>query len=223
MNSLQKWMILIPLQKLPNNVGDLGKIIVATSFEWLPKVQKIAESGHTGFDSRYCDLSLNLYNLNLRVQSRKYKQFTSNYDSRVIIYASRSFISWPLINKHILIRVRYLVFTSKHHDGFTNWPSSYTFGWNSMDIGPKRDVVGELKAAIESRQPDVKFGLYYSLFEWFHPLYLQDKANNFTTRSNFWKIDNKTLLWLSVVLCSVMFFGERARDDSTRNLLCSLL
>ena len=41
-------MILTPLQKLPNNVGDLGKIIVATSFEWLPKVQKIAKSGHTG-------------------------------------------------------------------------------------------------------------------------------------------------------------------------------
>ena len=48
MNSLEKWMILTPLQKLPNNVGDLGKIIVATSFEWLPKVQKIAKSGHTG-------------------------------------------------------------------------------------------------------------------------------------------------------------------------------
>ena len=29
------------------NVGDLGKIIVDTSFEWLPKVQKIAKSGHT--------------------------------------------------------------------------------------------------------------------------------------------------------------------------------
>ena len=28
--------------------GDLGKIIVATCFEWLPKVQKIAQSGHTG-------------------------------------------------------------------------------------------------------------------------------------------------------------------------------
>ena len=26
---------------------DLGKIIVATGFEWLPKVQKIAQSGHT--------------------------------------------------------------------------------------------------------------------------------------------------------------------------------
>ena len=33
--------------KLPNNVGDLGKIIVATCFEWLPKLQKIAQSGHT--------------------------------------------------------------------------------------------------------------------------------------------------------------------------------
>ena len=35
------------LQKMPNNVGNLGKIIVATDFEWLPKVQKIAKSGHT--------------------------------------------------------------------------------------------------------------------------------------------------------------------------------
>ena len=40
-------MMLAPVQKLPNNVGDLGRIIVATSFEWLPKVQKIRQSGHT--------------------------------------------------------------------------------------------------------------------------------------------------------------------------------
>ena len=33
-------MILTHLQKLPSNVGDLGKIIGATGFEWLPKVQK---------------------------------------------------------------------------------------------------------------------------------------------------------------------------------------
>ena len=51
MNSLEKLMILTHLQKLPNNVGDLGKIIVATCFEWLPKVQKIANSGHTDAES----------------------------------------------------------------------------------------------------------------------------------------------------------------------------
>ena len=42
-------MILTHLWKLPNNVGDLGKIIVDTGFEWLPKVQKNAQSGHTEF------------------------------------------------------------------------------------------------------------------------------------------------------------------------------
>ena len=31
-------MILTPLQKLPNNVGDLGKLIVAKGFEKMPKV-----------------------------------------------------------------------------------------------------------------------------------------------------------------------------------------
>ena len=38
---------MIRLQKLPKNVGDLGKLIVAKCFKKLPKVQKIAQSGHT--------------------------------------------------------------------------------------------------------------------------------------------------------------------------------
>ena len=50
MISVEKWMILAHCQKLPNNVGDLDKIIVATGFEWLPKVQKIAQSGHTAIN-----------------------------------------------------------------------------------------------------------------------------------------------------------------------------
>ena len=45
-------MILTPLQKLPINVGDLGKIFVASDFECFPKVQKIAQSGHTALKSR---------------------------------------------------------------------------------------------------------------------------------------------------------------------------
>ena len=41
-------MILAPEQKLTYNVGNLGKFIVATGFEWLSKVQKVAQYGHTG-------------------------------------------------------------------------------------------------------------------------------------------------------------------------------
>ena len=43
-------MILAPLQKMPKNVGDLGKLIVAKGFKKSPKVQKIANSGHTADD-----------------------------------------------------------------------------------------------------------------------------------------------------------------------------
>ena len=39
MISLEKLKILTPSQKLPENVGDLGKLIVAKGFEKLPKVQ----------------------------------------------------------------------------------------------------------------------------------------------------------------------------------------
>ena len=58
MISLEKWMILTHLQKLPNNTGDLGKIIVATCFKWLPEVQKIAQSGHTAGDQPNGECSL---------------------------------------------------------------------------------------------------------------------------------------------------------------------
>ena len=77
---------------------------------------------------------------------------------------------------------RYLVFTSKHHDGYCNWPSTYSYGWNSMAVGPRRNVIGELSDAFRTNHPDIHFGLYYSLFEWFNPIYVRDRENNFTTR-----------------------------------------
>ncbi|XP_055958366.1 alpha-L-fucosidase isoform X2 [Patella vulgata] len=76
----------------------------------------------------------------------------------------------------------YIVFVSKHHEGYTNWPSNHSFNWNSMAVGPKRDIVGELAAAIKTNT-SIHFGVYHSLFEWFHPLYLQDKENNFSTQN----------------------------------------
>ena len=38
---------------MPKNVGDLGKFIVAKVFKKLPKVQKIAQSGHTGQEAHF--------------------------------------------------------------------------------------------------------------------------------------------------------------------------
>ena len=74
---------------------------------------------------------------------------------------------------------KYVVLTSKHHDGFTLWPNeeaskSRGFDWNSVTTGAKRDLVGELSEAV--KKTDVKMGLYYSLYEWYHPLWQSDRA-----------------------------------------------
>lgn len=67
---------------------------------------------------------------------------------------------------------KYVVLTSKHHDGYCLWPSAQSWNWNSVDVGPGRDLCGDLAEAV--RETDMKMGFYYSLYEWYHPLYLAD-------------------------------------------------
>ncbi|XP_049960854.1 alpha-L-fucosidase-like [Schistocerca serialis cubense] len=76
---------------------------------------------------------------------------------------------------------KYVVLTSKHHEGYTLWPSKYSFSWNAMDVGPHRDLLGDLATAIRKKGGMV-FGVYHSLFEWYNPLYLKDKSSGFKTQ-----------------------------------------
>ena len=73
---------------------------------------------------------------------------------------------------------KYVAPTSKHHEGFTLWRSvqannSWGRPWNSVDIGPKRDLILELTEA--GRRKGLKMGIYYSLYEWYNPLWLSNK------------------------------------------------
>lgn len=77
---------------------------------------------------------------------------------------------------------RYVVLTSKHHEGFTLWPSAVSWNWNAGDVGPRRDLVGDLAQAVR-KKGGIHFGLYHSLYEWFNPLYLADKAAGFKTNN----------------------------------------
>ncbi len=67
---------------------------------------------------------------------------------------------------------KYVVLTSKHHDGFCLWPSPESWNWNAVDVGPHRDVAGDLVEAVRAK--GLKMGFYYSLYEWMNPLYLSD-------------------------------------------------
>jgi len=64
---------------------------------------------------------------------------------------------------------RYVVLVSKHHDGYSLWPDKLQPGWNSVDAGPGRDLVGELTEAV--RAEGLRMGLYYSFMEWNNPLH----------------------------------------------------
>jgi alpha-L-fucosidase len=73
---------------------------------------------------------------------------------------------------------RYVVLTSKHHEGYSLWNSAEadrTWGrpWNAVTGTPKRDLLGDLTNAV--RAAGLKMGYYYSLYEWFNPLWLSDK------------------------------------------------
>lgn len=78
---------------------------------------------------------------------------------------------------------KYVVLTSKHHEGFCMWPSRYSWNWNAMDVGPHRDLLGDLTAAVRGR--GLKMGYYYSLLEWKHPLYKPETLNEYIDQHMF--------------------------------------
>ena len=70
---------------------------------------------------------------------------------------------------------RYAMLTSNFHDGYCLWPSPQNPEWNSVDVGPKRDLLGDFSKAM--REAGLRAGFYYSLGEFNHPLYLKAKQN----------------------------------------------
>lgn len=64
---------------------------------------------------------------------------------------------------------KYVVLTSKHHEGFCLWPNEQSWNWNAVDVGPHRDLAGDLINSVKGA--GLHMGYYYSLYEWYNPLY----------------------------------------------------
>ncbi|NOS70508.1 MAG: alpha-L-fucosidase [Verrucomicrobia bacterium] len=76
--------------------------------------------------------------------------------------------------------MKYLVITSKHHDGFALWDSKAS-DFDVMATPFKRDILKELSAAC--RKQNVRFCTYHSIMDWHHPDYLPRRTWEKSTRS----------------------------------------
>ncbi|HOK08279.1 MAG TPA: alpha-L-fucosidase [Candidatus Hydrogenedens sp.] len=65
--------------------------------------------------------------------------------------------------------MKYIVITSKHHDGFCLFDSKVT-DWDVMSTPFKRDILKELSDAC--KEEGIKMCFYYSIMDWHHPDYL---------------------------------------------------
>ena len=71
--------------------------------------------------------------------------------------------------------MKYVVFTTKHHDGFCMWDSKFT-DYKVTNSPARRDVLKEIVAAF--RAEGLRIGLYYSINDWHHPDYLITEGSN---------------------------------------------
>jgi len=67
--------------------------------------------------------------------------------------------------------MKYVVVTTKHHDGFCLWDSKLT-DYNSTRTPARRDLIGPLVEAL--RGEGLRVGFYHSLLDWHHPEYTLD-------------------------------------------------
>jgi len=111
--------------------------------------------------------------------------------------------------------MKYLVFTSKHHDGFSMFDSKLT-DYKISNSPFKRDVVGELADACH--KGGLKLGYYYSPVDWYHPDYRTENHARYIKFlhgqlreicSNYGRID---IIWFDGL-------GGTAKDWDSENLL----
>ncbi|MHB1002184.1 MAG: alpha-L-fucosidase [Armatimonadota bacterium] len=74
--------------------------------------------------------------------------------------------------------MKYMVLTAKHHDGFCLFDTRLTqHKVTAEDCPCQRDIVGELADACH--EVGLKFGLYYSARDWYHPDYLTENHDRY--------------------------------------------
>ncbi|KAL1752143.1 glycoside hydrolase [Schizophyllum commune] len=91
------------------------------------------------------------------------------YDDFFPMFTADAFDAEEFVGFVADVGAKYFVITTKHHDGFALFDTGASSNRNSLNYGPKRDLIAEIMLAANSTQPQLHRGLYYSLPEWFNP------------------------------------------------------
>jgi len=109
------------------------------------------------------ELPESLFQANVREEAVKYhlENWGPNlsYDDFIPMFRAEKFDPAAWAELFRAAGARYVVLTAKHGDEFALWPTKYTRR-NSMEMGPGRDLVGELTKAV--RALGLKMGFYHN-------------------------------------------------------------
>ncbi len=96
------------------------------------------------------------------MQNRKIKKEDYQRYLRVFNPVDFDAEEWVLAAKNA--GMKYIVFITRHHDGFSNWDTKYS-DWKITNTPYGKDALKQLAKACQ--QNDMKLGLYYSTLDWY--------------------------------------------------------
>ncbi len=96
----------------------------------------------------------------LQIPIEEYEKYSASFNPTKFDAAE-----WVRIAKDA--GMKYIIITSKHHDGFGLWDSEVS-DYDIMDFSPyQQDILKALSDACAAE--GIKFGLYHSIMDWHHP------------------------------------------------------
>jgi alpha-L-fucosidase len=131
-----------PLRHPGHDFDNVDYIVNNPYAEWYYNVVRIPGSPTQQYDREHFGANHNYYDF-----AAEFNRETKTWDPDKMAAIFRD------------AGARYVVLTSKHHEGFTLWPSKVV-NPNQNNLNAERDLVGELSAAV--RKSGLKMGLYYS-------------------------------------------------------------
>ncbi|MHC8949525.1 alpha-L-fucosidase [Sphingobacterium hungaricum] len=97
------------------------------------------------------------------------KDWKNTYDNLYKQFNPKDFDAKKWAKQAKYMGARYMIFTTKHHDGFAMWPTKYS-DYNISKTPYKKDVTKEIVDAYTAEGIDVY--LYFSVLEWNNPNYM---------------------------------------------------